>query len=96
MQNKEIENLLSCDNCKLKECISCEISYIDRKKIREYIEQLETENTKLKQVLELGLNKEKQYCFNEDGHTGKCLGYGNDEPCNYCKGCERLSIKEDD
>ncbi len=64
-----------------------------------YIEQLETENTKLKQIQELGLNREKQYCFNEDGHTGKCLGYSsfnNDEPCNYCKSCERLSIKEDD
>ncbi len=95
MLNKEIENLLSCDNCKLSECVQCEISYTDRKKIREYIEQLEAENTTLKQIQELGLNKEKQYCFNEDGHTGLCLGYGNDEPCNYCKGCERLSIKED-
>ncbi len=64
--------------------------------IVEYIDQLENENINLKQIHELGLNKEKQYCFNEDGHTGKCLGYGNDEPCNYCKGCERLSIREDD
>ncbi len=99
LKNKEIEKLLSCDNCKLKECIQCEISWIERKIIREYIEQLETKNTKLKQIQELGLNREKQYCFNEDGHTGKCLGYSsfnNDEPCNYCKSCERLSIKEDD
>ncbi len=62
----------------------------------QYIEQLEKENTTLKQIQELGLNKEKQYCFKEDGHTGLCLGYGNDEPCDYCKGCEKLSIKEND
>ncbi len=47
MLNKEIENLLNCDNCKLKECIGCEISYTDRKKIRQYIEQLEN---KVKQL----------------------------------------------
>lgn len=41
MQNKEIEELLSCDNCKLNECISCEITWNDRKKMREYINQLE-------------------------------------------------------
>ena len=41
MKNKEIEKLLSCDNCVLKECIQCEISWTERKKIREYIEQLE-------------------------------------------------------
>ncbi len=46
MLNKEIENLLSCDSCKLKECISCEIIYTDRKKIREYIEQLEQKANK--------------------------------------------------
>ncbi len=61
-----------------------------------YIEQLETENINLKQIQELGLNKEKQYCFNEDGHTNKCLGYGDDELCDYCKGCDRINIKEDD
>jgi len=66
----------------------------NNRKVKEYVEKLETENTNLKNILELGLNKEKQYCFNEDGHTGKCLGYGNDEPCDYCKSCERLSIKE--
>lgn len=47
MQNKEIEKLLSCDNCKLSECIQCEISYTDKKKIREYIEQLENKVTEL-------------------------------------------------
>lgn len=41
MQNKEIKKLLNCDSCGLKECIQCEISYTDRKKMREYIDQLE-------------------------------------------------------
>lgn len=41
MKNKEIENLLSCENCRLNECIQCEISYTDRNKIRKYIEYLE-------------------------------------------------------
>lgn len=44
------------------------------------------------------LDKDKQYCFYEDGHTGKCLGYSNfndDEPCDYCKGCERINTEEE-
>lgn len=97
MLSEEIQEILTkCDNCKLTECIGCDITYTEKNEIREYINQLEAENTNLKKIKELGLNKEKQYCFNEDGHTGKCLGYGDDEPCNYCKSCERLSIKEDD
>ena len=44
MLNKEqIEKLLDCSNCNLKECISCEITYTDRKNIREYIKYLESE-----------------------------------------------------
>ena len=41
MKNKEVEKLLDCSNCELKECITCDITYTDRKKIREYIEKLE-------------------------------------------------------
>jgi len=46
----------------------------------------------------MNLDKEKQYCFYEDGHTGKCLGYSNfddDEPCDYCKSCERINTEEE-
>lgn len=53
MQNKEIEELLSCDNCKLNECISCEITWNDRKKMREYIDQLENK------VKELEITKDE-------------------------------------
>lgn len=60
------------------------------------IDKLKEENAKLNNILELGLNKKTQSCFNEDGNTGKCLGYGNDEPCDYCKSCDRINIKEDD
>lgn len=52
MLNKEIENLLSCNNCKLSECVQCEISYTERNQIREYIEQLETEKQNLIDKLE--------------------------------------------
>lgn len=68
-------------------------------KILDKNEQLETENKNLKNILNAGVNKEKQYCFNEDGNTGRCLGYSNifdDEPCEYCKSCEKINIKEDD
>ena len=64
-----------------------------------YIMQLEQENKNLKKILNNGLDKNKKYCFNEDGNTGKCLGYSNindDEPCEYCKSCEALSIKGED
>ncbi len=68
----------------------------DLDNIFKYIEQLETENRRLKVGINGGLDKDKKNCFYEDGHTGKCLGYGDDEPCDYCKNCEKLSIKEDD
>ena len=64
----------------------------------QYIDQLEQENINLKIVLDRGLDKNKKYCFNEDGNTGKCLGYSNvddDEPCEYCKSCEALSIGDE-
>ncbi len=42
MQNKEIEKLLDCDNCPTSyACEGCEITWTDRKKIREYIDNLE-------------------------------------------------------
>ncbi len=62
------------------------------------IKQLKKENQNLKIMQENGLNKEKKYCFNEDGHTGKCLGYSffnDDEPCIYCQACDAINIKEE-
>ena len=85
--------ILIQDDCDCEECIKDKEAY---KTILEYVKQLEAENKNLNMILETGLNKDKQYCFNEDGNTGKCLGYGDDEPCEYCKTCERLSIKETD
>lgn len=42
MRNKEIEKLLSCDNCSTSyACETCDITWTDKKKIKEYIEQLE-------------------------------------------------------
>ena len=41
MKSKEVEKLLDCIKCKLTECIGCDITYTDRKKIKEYIEELE-------------------------------------------------------
>ena len=41
MQKKEIEKLLSCDTCLFHACEGCETTWTDRKKIREYIDQLE-------------------------------------------------------
>jgi len=52
MLNKEIEKLLNCDNCKFAICEQCEISYSDKKLIREYIEQLEIEKQDLIEKLE--------------------------------------------
>jgi hypothetical protein len=48
MQNKEIEKLLSCDNCLFYACEGCETTWTDRKKIREYIDQLENKVKELK------------------------------------------------
>lgn len=44
MTNKEIEKLLSCDNCPTSyACEGCEITWTDRDKIRKYIYELEAE-----------------------------------------------------
>ena len=60
MQNKEIEKLLSCDNCLFYACEGCETTWTDRKKIREYIDQLENK------VKELEVTKAmKEYRINE-------------------------------
>ena len=73
------------------------LDYIREKvKANERAKRLEEENKSLKEVLNIGLNKEKQYCFNEDGNTGMCLGYGDDKPCDYCKSCKKLNLKEED
>lgn len=46
---KEVKELLNkCDNCKLKVCITCEFTYTDIQKIKEYVKELEFQNTALK------------------------------------------------
>ncbi len=52
-EKKKIEQLLDCSKCNLKECIGCEITYTDRKKIEEYIKQLETEIKREDKIIEL-------------------------------------------
>lgn len=67
--------------------------------LKNEIKKLKKKNQNLKIKQEGCLSREKKYCFNEDGHTGKCLGYSffnDDEPCEYCKGCEAISISEED
>ncbi len=71
----------------------------DIETLLQYLDQLELENKALKGALSNELDRDKKTCFYEDGNTGKCLGYSNvndDEPCEYCKSCEALSIKGDD
>lgn len=53
LSKEEMHKVLNkCDNCNLKECINCEMSYTVRQMIREYIEQLETDKQKLIEKLE--------------------------------------------
>ena len=51
MNKEKIEILNKCDNCKLRECIGCEITYSDIQNIKEYIDQLETKVKELENVL---------------------------------------------
>lgn len=70
MKNKEVEKLLDCSKCKLTECIGCDITYTDRKKIKEYIEELEKmvelmaeifyKRFKAELLLEYGFENEEQ------------------------------------
>lgn len=63
------------------------------------IKELKKKNQNLKIKQNGCLSKEKKYCFNEDGNTGKCLGYSffnDDEPCIYCQTCDAINIKEGD
>ena len=43
LSKEEIEKLLDCSECNLKECIACEITYTDKQKIKKCIELLESE-----------------------------------------------------
>ena len=51
MNKEEIEKakelLNKCDNCKLKECITCEFTWTDIQKIKKYVENIETTNETL-------------------------------------------------
>ena len=70
MKNKEVEQLLDCSKCKLTECIGCDITYTDRKKIKEYIEETEQmvelmaeifyKRFKAELLLEYGFESEEQ------------------------------------
>ena len=70
MKNKEVEKLLDCSKCKLTECIGCDITYTDRKKIKEYIEEIEQmvelmaeifyKRFKAELLLEYGFENEEQ------------------------------------
>ena len=52
--NKEVKELLNkCDNCKLKECIGCEFTYVDIQKIKKYVENIETLNETYQVINEL-------------------------------------------
>lgn len=44
MQNKEIEKILDCSECKFATCEQCEISYTEKTKIKKYIEDIEQKN----------------------------------------------------
>ena len=39
---RRVEEILSCEKCTYFACEQCEISYNDKKLIREYIEELKT------------------------------------------------------
>ena len=94
---KRIQNSLN-DVC-FATLYSQEQNNEDERILLQYIDQLEQENINLKIRFNNVLDKNKKYCFIADGNTEKCLGYSNindDEPCEYCKSCEALSIKGDD
>lgn len=74
MKNKEVEKLLDCSKCKLTECIGCDITYTDRKKIKEYIEELE----KMVELMAKYINK---IDVSEDICEGRTMC---DENCEEC------------
>lgn len=52
--NKEVKELLNkCDNCKLKECIGCEFTYVDIQKIKKYVGNIEILNETYQVINEL-------------------------------------------
>ena len=74
MKNKELEQLLDCSKCKLTECIGCDITYTDRKKIKEYIEELE-------KMVELMAKYIDKIDVSEDICEGRTMC---DEDCEEC------------
>jgi len=48
---EQIEKLLDCSDCGLKECITCEITYTDKKNIKEYIKQLEADSYETNNII---------------------------------------------
>ena len=63
MSKEKIEILNKCNNCKLKECIGCEITNTEIQEIKEYIEELEQKETILDKITE---ECGKQMTANED------------------------------
>ena len=74
MKNKELEELLDCSKCKLTEFIGCDITYADRKKIKEYIEETE-------QMVELMAKYIDKIDVSEDICEGRTMC---DEDCEEC------------
>ena len=69
MKNKEVEKLLNCSKCKLKECIGCDITYTDRKKIKEYIEEIEQMVDLMAKYINIRNSGQLQMERQEAGHT---------------------------
>ena len=77
MKNKEVEELLDCSKCKLKECIGCDITYTDRKKIKEYIEKIE----KIEKMIDLMAKYINKIDVSENICEGRTMC---DENCEEC------------
>mgnify|MGYP004480148599 FL=1 len=56
-EEERIQKLLSCNECKFATCEQCEISYTDKKLIKEYISKKEKEVEMLKDIKEIAESK---------------------------------------
>lgn len=56
-EEERIQKLLSCNECKFATCEQCEISYTNKKLIKEYISKKEKEVEMLKDIKEIAESK---------------------------------------
>ena len=56
-EEERIQKLLSCNECKFATCEQCEISYTDKKLIKEYISEKDREVEMLKDIKEIAESK---------------------------------------